>query len=133
MPYLHDLRQYERLWVAKGVAMSSSSQAPPSGTVLHCPACLRERGAIIYYDQRQKYCAVCQSESLEPLNLGELAQALPTVQEVLADSTTSHWIKQALSSALLRDPVDAANDAELLARLLDSKSILASQQLNVAY
>ena len=120
MPYLHDLRQHERLWVAKGVAMSSSSQAAPSGTVLHCPACLRERGTIIYYDQRQKYCTVCQSESLEPLNLGAPATRLPTVAAVLADPAASHWLKQALSSALTRDPVDAVNDAEVLVRLLES-------------
>jgi hypothetical protein len=99
---------------------SSSSQAAPRGTVLHCPACLRERGTIVYYDQRQKYCPVCQSESLEPLNLDNSATKLPTVAAVLADPAASHWLKQALSSALTRDPVDAVNDAEVLVRLLES-------------
>lgn len=46
-------------------------------------------------------------------------QKLPTIEEVLADLATSGWMKNALLSALSRDPVDAANDAELLSRLLD--------------
>ncbi len=44
---------------------------------------------------------------------------LPQVEEVLRDPGASFWLKQALESALLRDPVDAANDADILARLLD--------------
>jgi hypothetical protein len=100
---------------------SPSSPAAPHGTVLHCPVCVRERGNVIYYDQRQKHCAVCQSESLEPLNLNNSATELPTIAEVLADPGASRWLKQALSAALVRDPVDAANDAELLARLLDKQ------------
>lgn len=46
---------------------------------------------------------------------------LPTaadVQSVLASPDASVWLKVALQSALQRDPVDAANDAELLAELL---------------
>ena len=34
------------------------------------------------------------------------------------DRTTSKWFKSALASALARDPVDAANDAEKLAEFL---------------
>ena len=76
---------------------------------------------MIYYAQRQKHCAICQSETLEPLQLGNGGPPLPTTDEVLADTAASYWMKQALSSALLRDPVDAANDAEVLARLLDKR------------
>lgn len=37
---------------------------------------------------------------------------------VLNDPTASTWLREALRSALERDPVDAANDAEALAQLL---------------
>lgn len=39
----------------------------------------------------------------------------------LADPTTSSWLKHALLTAVGRDPVDAANDAELLASLLAAR------------
>jgi len=45
--------------------------------------------------------------------------SLPTIAEVLQDPAASFWLKDALHSALGRDPVDAANDAEVLAKLLD--------------
>lgn len=43
----------------------------------------------------------------------------PSIEEVLGDSAASSWLTNALLAALSRDPVDAANDAEVLARLLD--------------
>ena len=43
------------------------------------------------------------------------------IEEVLNDPAASFWLKAALRSALSRDPVDAANDAEVLARLLDAR------------
>lgn len=46
---------------------------------------------------------------------------LPTINDVLRDPAASFWLKDALRSALLRDPVDASNDAEVLARLLDRR------------
>lgn len=53
---------------------------------------------------------------------GDQAQPeLPTIEEVLRDPAASLWLKNALRSALARDPVDAANDAEILARLLDRR------------
>jgi len=76
---------------------------------------------MIYYSPRQQHCAICDNEALEPLDLGENGQPLPAIGEVLADPAASRWMKQSLSSALTRDPVDAANDADLLARLLDKK------------
>jgi hypothetical protein len=41
-----------------------------------------------------------------------------TIEGILCDPCSSRWIKAALESALLRDPVDAANDAEVLAQAL---------------
>jgi hypothetical protein len=49
------------------------------------------------------------------------ASDLPEIDEVLADLAGSFWLKAALRSALSRDPVDAANDSEILARLLDRR------------
>ena len=46
---------------------------------------------------------------------------LPAIEEILADRAASFWLKAALRSALSRDPVDAANDAEILARVLDRR------------
>lgn len=46
---------------------------------------------------------------------------LPSVEEIFADPAASFWLRHALSTALSRDPVDATNDAELLARILDRR------------
>ena len=46
---------------------------------------------------------------------------LPGIDDVLADPAASYWLKTALRSALCRDPVDAANDSEILARLLKAR------------
>lgn len=40
------------------------------------------------------------------------------VQEVLADPSTSHWLRDSLTSAMPRDPVDALNDVEYLSDVL---------------
>ena len=42
-----------------------------------------------------------------------------TIDDILVDPTASLWLKAALRSALSRDPVDAANDADVLARVLN--------------
>lgn len=44
--------------------------------------------------------------------------AQPSIDEVLAGCATSYWLKHAIETALQRDPVDAARDADILARLL---------------
>ena len=44
--------------------------------------------------------------------------SLPYIGAVLADPTASQWLKTALRDALTPDPVDAADDAEMLAALL---------------
>lgn len=37
------------------------------------------------------------------------------IEAILNDPSTSHWLRDALKTAMLRDPVDVANDAETLA------------------
>lgn len=44
------------------------------------------------------------------------------IAHTLNDPSASHWLRDALQSAMKRDPVDAANDAEVLARLLDERA-----------
>lgn len=51
------------------------------------------------------------------------------IQTILSSGTTSAWLKQALESALERDPADAANDAERLADLLDRRFYASVAQL----
>ncbi len=43
------------------------------------------------------------------------------IARVLAEPKSSDWLRAALRAALARDPVDAANDAEQLARLLTGR------------
>lgn len=45
------------------------------------------------------------------------------IREILAGPGTSNWMKVALSTALERDPVDAVNDAELLAIVLRHRAV----------
>ena len=47
----------------------------------------------------------------------------PSINDVLSDFAASNWIKRALRTALDRDPVDAANDAEVLAKLLNARCL----------
>ncbi len=47
--------------------------------------------------------------------------ALPTIEQVMANPATHNWLKDALQSALDKDPVDASYDAELLAKLLRAR------------
>ena len=44
----------------------------------------------------------------------------PTPSEILDDPSASSWIKQALQTALDRNPVDAVNDASLLFQVLEA-------------
>jgi hypothetical protein len=55
------------------------------------------------------------------MNNGErsLSPCPSAIERVLSDPAASFWLKEALRSALTRDPVDAANDAEILFSLLD--------------
>lgn len=42
----------------------------------------------------------------------------PRPNDLLNDPASSRWVIEALRSALQRDPIDAANDAELVAAAL---------------
>ena len=50
-----------------------------------------------------------------------LSIVLPEAQDVLRDASASSWLKGALQGALQRDPVDALNDALLLASILETR------------
>ncbi len=52
---------------------------------------------------------------------GRQLEDLPSIEQVFTDPAASNWLKAALHSALSRDPVDAANDSEILAKLLDRR------------
>ena len=57
-----------------------------------------------------------------PVESGEdgAQPSVPSPQEVLADASASDWLKVALRTALQRDPVDAAHDAEMLVAVLEA-------------
>ena len=42
--------------------------------------------------------------------------------DILGDPAASNWLKSALGEALMRDPIDAAHDAELLATVLSERA-----------
>jgi hypothetical protein len=44
------------------------------------------------------------------------------IRQILKGPGTSYWLKNALTAALDRDPVDAVNDAELLAMVLGHRA-----------
>jgi hypothetical protein len=48
-------------------------------------------------------------------------RASTSAEEILIDTTASEWLKAALESALARDPVDALNDALVLAATLEER------------
>lgn len=47
---------------------------------------------------------------------------MPTIDEILNDPSASNWLREALRQALARDPVDAANDAEILSAVLAARA-----------
>jgi hypothetical protein len=51
----------------------------------------------------------------------ELPDEVLEAQVVLANPSTSYWLKSAIEAALTRDPVDALNDALVLAAVLDGR------------
>lgn len=54
--------------------------------------------------------------SLAPSEPTQLAQ----IADVMGDPAASFWLRQSLRTALERDPVDALNDALVLASVLDA-------------
>ena len=55
------------------------------------------------------------------------------IRAICSDPSLSYWLRNALTSALERDPVDAAHDAGLLALVLDRRAtqVLATSQAEV--
>lgn len=53
---------------------------------------------------------------------------LPTPEQILSSPDVSDWLKQALRGSLTRDPVDVANEAELLAQVLSSRAKLILEE-----
>ncbi len=51
---------------------------------------------------------------------------LPSAEDFLKSGDTSRWLKNALSKALERDPIDALNDAEFLLRVLEKSTEVLS-------
>lgn len=43
------------------------------------------------------------------------------IKHLIENPGTSYWLRKALTSALDRDPVDAANDAGTLARMMEMR------------
>ena len=60
-------------------------------------------------------------EEINPAGASSLQSPWPSIEEILADPSASFWLRHALLAALSRDPVDAANDAAVLARVLDRR------------
>ncbi len=48
-------------------------------------------------------------------------EELPSVEAVIEDPASSYWLKASVQTAIQRDPVDALNDALLLAAVLDQR------------
>jgi|GEM_PF-685675 len=53
---------------------------------------------------------------------GERRVAVPTVADMLADPAVSYALKEVLLVWEVRDPVDAARDARLLAEVLEQQA-----------
>ena len=47
---------------------------------------------------------------------------LEEIQQVMQDPAASSWLKVCLATSLTRDPVDVANDADVLASLLSARA-----------
>ncbi len=47
---------------------------------------------------------------------------MQTAEQLLASPSTSDWLKAALQEALRRDPIDSANDATVLAEVLNARA-----------
>ncbi len=62
-------------------------------------------------------------QAVYPVNAGAPPPAdPPSIESMLADAAASIWFKTSLQDALKRDPIDAANDADVLARLLHRRA-----------
>ena len=55
-------------------------------------------------------------------NADSVAAADAYIEEVKSDPTCSRWLREVLTIALARDPVDAANDAQALSTILEMRA-----------
>lgn len=53
--------------------------------------------------------------------MSALPDATPAAEDLLTDEAGSSWLITTLKSALERDPIDALNDALVLAEVLDAR------------
>ena len=86
----------------------SDSSLPFGVSVAGIPICRKQR------KEAEKEIGLMPSDFCD-----RQPEDLPSIEQILADPAASDWLKAALHSALARDPVDAANDSEILAKLLD--------------
>jgi hypothetical protein len=58
-----------------------------------------------------------------------------TIQEILKDPATSRWLRDALTSALTRDPVDVLNDIDVLKEVWEevNDQVLLEAKKKVTY
>lgn len=119
---------------------SATSNVQPSRLVLHadCTTCGRLNGdeenpltvvdiALDHTDGTGHVVVlngttdIPDEEWIADRKISEGESGLPPISEILADPAASSWLKNALREASSRDPVDAANDAEILAKLLERR------------
>lgn len=60
------------------------------------------------------------------------APAAIDYQALLTDPAASDWLRQTLASALTRDPVDVAGDAEIVAQVLRLRAEASLDELDLA-
>lgn len=51
-----------------------------------------------------------------------MSYKLPKIIDVMNSPSSSYWLQAALKTAIIRDPVDAMSDAELLYQLLKKRA-----------
>lgn len=117
----HGMLQKSNQTEAEQRTASAPSFRNEAGVAMEIPANFKEAVCRVIAGAS---CIGCRHSHLlrEPFAGGNGFEGeLPSIEVILADLATSGWMKQALLAALSRDPVDAANDAELLYRLLDRR------------
>jgi hypothetical protein len=54
-------------------------------------------------------------------NLNYISSVFDLATRLVADPSTSYWLRNAIQTSMARDPVDSVNDAELLLSLLSAR------------
>jgi hypothetical protein len=107
--------------------LTPATQAPRSGLPsAHAAAGAGKNGQALSLDSFRRFVHTATSPSypaypnLREQTLTETQHLTP--EQLLADPSASTWLKTALAAALERDPVDAANDAEVLSAVLGHRA-----------